>query len=100
MALVFSKHPIHTKFALLTFGPLKAGFFEITFDNNYPAPGGEAYSVTDFKGFSSIDALFILDTNAGGKIVEHDRVNKKFVVKFFDYNSVAAGAAIEVPNGS
>lgn len=80
-------------------GSLMQIFYQMQLDNLYPT-GGEPYSVSDFKGPSSIAFLTIVEVNAGGRIIEHDRTNKKFIVKFFDYDAVADGAAIEVPNNS
>lgn len=80
------------------FGNEVEAIIEATFDNSYPT-GGEAYLATDF-GFVGNPLVTILEVNAGGKLVEHDRANKKFVIKHFDYDGEADGAAVEVGNTS
>ena len=99
MSMSVAKHPIHSKQPYVNFGNLSGRFFEVSFLTNYP-PNGEPYTEAVFKGFSRIDAVMMIGVNAGGKLVENDRANRKFRVLHFNYPGGAAAAAQEVPNAS
>ena len=71
---------------------------EVAFDNSYPT-GGEAYTPAMF-GLSTVDVLLIVGLLGAGLMIEHDRANKKLLIKNFNYPAGAAGAASEVANAS
>lgn len=67
---------------------------DITFDSSYPT-GGEALTASDLS-LAALD--IVLAENAAGYSFEYDYTNSKLVARYFDYNAVADGAAIEVPD--
>ncbi len=62
----------------------------VAFDSSYPT-GGEAII------FPFTPDIVII-TPASGYIFEYDYTNAKILVYYFDYDAVADGAAIQVPN--
>jgi len=66
----------------------------ITLDSSYPT-GGEALAAAAF-GIDNID--FVSFGGAGGYVLEYDYANAKVMAWYGDFNAVADGALIEVPN--
>lgn len=63
----------------------------IDFDSSYPT-GGEAISLplNEVKG--------MLIENKAGYVFQYDRTNKKILAYYADYDAVADGALIQVPD--
>ena len=67
---------------------------DLDFDSSYPT-GGEPLTPEDL-GLSAID--FLIAEPAAGYLFEYDHTNEKLIARHFDYDAVADGAAIQVPN--
>lgn len=68
----------------------------LDFDTSYPT-GGE--SISDiFNNFVKLSVLLIAPQS--GYVFETDYTNKKVKVMYANYPAAAAGALIEVPNGT
>jgi len=61
---------------------------------NYDATAGIALDLSDF--FNTIDSVFVMPY--GGYVILYDKANDKFVLYYADYDAVADGALIEVPD--
>lgn len=67
---------------------------EVTMDSSYPT-GGEAVTAAQL-GLATVDVA-ICSTNTG-HIAQYDKANAKIKLYYADYDAVADGALIEVPN--
>ena len=66
---------------------------KISFDNSYPSDG-EAMDLSDH--LKSVEGVMF--ESKAGYVFEYDYTNKKVKVYYADYDAVADGALIEVPN--
>ena len=66
----------------------------VTLDDAY-ATGGEAVTAAQL-GLSYVDHVSC-STNTG-HVAQYDKANAKIILYYCDYNAVADGALIEVPN--
>lgn len=62
------------------------------FDSSYPT-GGEAFDVSGNSSFS-----FVLFTPKSGYTFEWDKANQKVIARYADYDAVADGPLIQVPD--
>lgn len=69
---------------------------EVTLDSSYPT-GGEAITAAQL-GLSKVDVA-ICETNTG-HIAQYDKANAKIKMYYADYDAVADGALIQVPNAT
>lgn len=67
---------------------------EVALDSSYPT-GGEAITAAQL-GLSFVDAA--LCSSSTGHIARYDKTNAKIKMFYADYDAVADGALIEVPN--
>lgn len=67
---------------------------EVTLDSSYPT-GGEAITAAQL-GLSRVDAV-MCSTNTG-HVAQYDKTNAKIKMYYADYDAVADGALIQVPN--
>lgn len=67
---------------------------EVTMDSSYPT-GGEAITAAQL-GLSVVDVV-TCSTNTG-HIAQYDKTNAKIKLYYADYDAVADGALIQVPN--
>ena len=68
----------------------------VAFDSSYPT-GGEAITAAQF-GLAAIDDVIV--TNGGGYVVSYIPSTGKLLVRYADYDAVADGALVEVPNAT
>lgn len=91
MALTFSstlRFKVDKKFVTIT---------AVTLDNSYPT-GGEAITANQL-GLGTVEAAAVMGTPSGFGF-EFDVANMKLKAYYADYDAVADGALIQVPNGS
>lgn len=71
-------------------------------DAAYPTGGTADFedSVREALKMGTVELVGVAALNAGGYLVGYDKPNDKLKVYRFDYAAVAAGPAVEVPNGT
>ena len=70
-------------------------YVKVDMDASYPT-GGEAITANQM-GLNSLD--FVIAANAtGGFVARFDEANMKILMYYADYDAVADGALIQVPN--
>lgn len=76
------------------FGDLRAQFIDVTPDNSWLA-AGEALTPEDF-GLTEV--LFAVAEPKGGYVFRYDRANEKLLAYRADYDAVADGPLVAVPD--
>jgi len=67
---------------------------DVAFDNSYPT-GGEEVLPEKF-GINALD--FVQAAPSSGYVFQYDHTNKKLLAYYADYDAVADGALIQVPD--
>lgn len=75
-------------------GDLRAVIADVAFDSSYPT-GGEPLTAANL-GLNTLE--FVLVEPAGGYAFEYDHANAKIIARYADYDAVADGALIQVPD--
>lgn len=86
-----------TKIANLSLGNAEGVVVDVDFDSSYPT-GGESLTASDLGFQHASDIKLVLASPDGGYIFQYDYTNKKLLAYYADYDAVADGALIQVPN--
>lgn len=76
-------------------GDRRAVVGNFAFDSSYPT-GGESLTYQNLGFTSRVD--WINFESSGGYVFKYDRANQKVLAYYADYDAVADGALIQVPN--
>ena len=69
----------------------------IVLDSSYPT-GGEAIAIADTTNDITLERIDVLFAQGAGYLGDWDEANQKLIMRYFDYDAGADGAAIQVPN--